>query len=609
MSSYQGKANGFHGEVVSHITIDDQGQIQAVEASYQDSALIGGLAIDRLTQELNQGQASLDEIDAVTGATFSSQAYLTASKKAYAAYQGHISQAEASDPDYALEDPESSQVDVTSSASQSPQDKTVNTSHVEAIIPVEDADFERAVDVIVVGSGGAGLSAAVEAARAGKEVLILEKAGIPGGTTNCSGGVIQAAGTRYQKELTDYKDDTPDKHADLWLRAGDGLLDEALVRDLAQGSPNNIEWLADMGLEWDTLYGHSHIPTVPEDLHADRIHQYKGGGAGGQGTHLTQTLLKAAQNAGAEILYDAEVVSLVQDLKTSQVHGVSFKHLDDKKTYQARDGVVLATASIDHNPALARDLSPQHYQDLLYNTVLAASTNTGDGILMGLEAGAGVSGFGGCIDFDGGTGNATNNQIPTIPMIMVNGAGQRFVCEDATYAYQFRAIFQEEKKHFHPTYMIFADSSIQAPGSPWTSETLASQVEAGQILKAETLEELADLIKVPHVTLKNTIDQWNSQAKQGQDLAYGRIQGVEPLEAPFYARANSATNLGSLGGLKINTDSQVLTQTGQVIPGLYAAGLAAGGWIGSYYPGSGTAIAGIIHQGRKAGQKLGQTTN
>lgn len=75
---------------------------------------------------------------------------------------------------------------------------------------------------------------------------------------------------------------------------------------------------------------------------------------------------------------------------------------------------------------------------------------------------------------------------------------------------------------------------------------------------------------------------------------------------PYYAYENKATNLGSLGGLKINTDCQVLNHFDEVIDGLYAAGLNAGGWIGGYYPGSGTAIAGIVHQGRKAGQALGR---
>ena len=95
-------------------------------------------------------------------------------------------------------------------------------------------------DVLVVGAGGAGVSAAAEAAAAGAKVLILEKAGIAGGTTNLSGGVMQAAGTRFQKEMTAYQDDTPEKHAKLWIKAGEGMVDEELVTDLANGAPGCI---------------------------------------------------------------------------------------------------------------------------------------------------------------------------------------------------------------------------------------------------------------------------------------------------------------------------------------------------------------------------------
>lgn len=344
-------------------------------------------------------------------------------------------------------------------------------------------------------------------------------------------------------------------------------------------------------------------------MHADRIHVYEGGGASGSGVILTQTLLKAAQEAGATIQYDTALQSLIQDKDTKKIIGAAISIHGEKKNILANNAVVLATASIDHNPALAKEMNPQHFNDLNYNTVLSTKTNTGDGIILGMSAGGTINSMGGCIDFCGKTGNATDNRIHTFPMIYINGLGHRFVCEEATYAYTFRAIFQQEKQHNKQTYMIFGESSIQDEFSPWTKESLANDIKSGLVKKADTIEELAKIIKVPAQNLKDTLSKWNRDVQSGHDTNYGRAQGLAEIKAPFYAYHNKASNLGSIGGLKINIDGQVIDNLGQPIPNLYAAGLNAGGWIGGYYPGSGTAISGIVHQGRKAGQAIAKHKN
>ncbi len=600
MSEYKGASQGFHGEIIATINVENS-KIVSLESEHDSQAYIGDLGIKRLIEEVKE-IGTLD-VDTVTGATYSTQALLTAAKKAYAVSQGELSEEEALDASVGAGEGEEA-VDSISGATGAALE-VENTSPTKARLAYnESVEFEESYDVVIAGSGGAGLSAAVEAARGGLSVVIYEKAGIPGGTTNYSGGVIQAAGTKLQKEKFDIEDDSAEKHAALWIRAGEGMVDETLVQDLAKHGAENLDWLEEMELEWEDLYGHSHIPYVDEAYHRDRIHQYKNGGGGASGTLLSLALLEVAEEAGAEIVYDTAVTALVQDLDSKKVHGVVIEREGGEKLIQANRGVVLATASVDHNPALAKDLHPQQFHDLQYSTILSAETNTGDGILMGMDSGAAIAGMGGTIDFDGKTGNATNNKIPTIPLIFVNGAGERFVTEDATYAYQYRAIFQQQTQLAAPTYMIFGHNSISESGSSWTEEALKEDVENGVVKKADSLEELAEMIDVPVKNFVNTVNYWNETAARGEDPVYGRVQGIKPLEGPYYAYTNHATNLGSLGGLKINVDTQVLDHYGEVIEGLYAAGLNAGGWIGGYYPGSGTAIAGIIHQGRKAGQHL-----
>lgn len=469
-------------------------------------------------------------------------------------------------------------------------------------VNAKEITWDKESEVVVVGGGGTGLAAALQAAMDGAKVLILEKSGVAGGTTNFSGGVMQAAGTEAQKKYTKFQDDTPEKHFQLWMQAGEGSVDEDLVRDLAYTAPEHIKWLTEnAGIKWTSVYGHSHIPYVDKELFADRIHVYEGGGAGGQGVVLTKALLENALAKGAEIEYETAVTRLLKN-DAGEVIGVVAKQKDQEIYVKAKKGVILATASIDTNEEMAKDMSPQQYWDITTQQCLCSPMNTGDGIRMAMEIGAAVCGFGGTIDFCGKTGAATDNRVPVFPSFIVNKKGRRFVCEDATYAYHYRAIFQQEKQLNGPTYMIFGESSLEAPSAPWNKETLAKDVADGVVIKANTIEELAKLINVDAANLAATLNTWNNDMKNGgKDTQFDRVDGLKPITGPFYAYKNVSFNLGSLGGVKINTNAQAIGVNGEVIPRLYAGGLNAGGWIGNYYPGSGTAIIGTVHWGRRAG--------
>lgn len=462
--------------------------------------------------------------------------------------------------------------------------------------------WDKETDVVIVGGGGAGLAAALQAVTDGAKVIVLEKAGITGGTSTLSGGVMQAAGTDAQKSFSKYKEDTPEKHYQLWLKAGEGYVDEELVRDMAYSAPEHIKWLTEtLGIKFTSVYGHSTIPYVDQSLFADRIHVYEGGGGIGGGSVLTKALLKAATDKGAEVEINTEATKLITN-DAGEVIGVTAKQKDAEINIKANKGVILAAASIDHNEEMAKRLSPQQYWDItVQKNVLVAATNTGDGLRMAMEIGADVGGFGGTIDFCGKTGNGTTNQNPTFPMFFVNKAGRRFVDEETTYAYHYRAIFEQEKQLDGSTYMIFGKSSLSATGSPWTVESVAKDVADKIVITANTIEKLAELIGVNPANLADALASWNSDVKKNKDNQFGRVQGLAPIEGPFYAYKNTAFNLGSLGGCRINVDTQVLRPNGDVLPRLYAAGLNAGGWIGPYYPGSGTAIMGCVHWGRKAG--------
>lgn len=484
---------------------------------------------------------------------------------------------------------------------------TVSNSGSEGVAMAASAipeSWDAEADVVVLGAGGTGLSAACAAAEAGVSVKVYDVDIKAGGTTALSGGVIQAAGTQWQKEFTDFTDDTPEKHADCYLEQAEGRADEEVVRVLTSRAPELMEWLAGIGINWIDVYGNCHVPYVTEGLHADRIHVYEGGGAAGQGGVLTDAEYNEALRLGAEFFFGHTAEHLICDPEKGVV-GVQINDGSKTINVKANQGVVLGLGGMDRNEGFAEAYNPQLMWDLTEQNSYISSFAQGDGIRMGIEVNAALATVGGCIDYDMATGNATNNHLPQIPCIFVNGAGNRFVCEDATYAFTYRAIFQQEKQYGAPTWMVVDNKAIEQGVAPWAADLdgAISGDFAGDLFKADTIEELANQIGVPAVSLQNTIDVWNSLAASGEDVMYGRNAGIETLDTPpFVAHRNRSANLGSLGGLKINASAQVIDNNGNPIPHLFAGGMNSGGWYGSYYAGSGTSLTGGLVFGHVAGE-------
>lgn len=465
-----------------------------------------------------------------------------------------------------------------------------------------DETWDAEADVVVLGAGGTGLSAACAAAAAGASVLVYDGDTKAGGTTAISGGVIQAAGTTFQKDFTAFPSDTPSNHAACYIEQAEGLADEALVKAMCERAPELIDWLESIGINWVKVYGNCHVPYVTEGLHADRIHVYEGGGGILGGAILTDTEFVEAERLGAVFNFESKAEHLICDANKAVI-GVEVSQGGSTIRVKANKGVIMALGGIDRNEELAKALSPQQYWDLTTQQSYISTFAMGDGIRMGMEINAALATVGGCIDYDMATGQSTSNAIPQLPCITVNGSGRRFVCEDATYAYQYRAIFQQEKLLNKPTYMILDQNMIEQKVGPWF-EDIDAAIAAGGFYKADTLEELAALIDVPATNLVNAMQSWNASITQtGKDIEFGRnTQLIELNKAPYYANKNVSANLGSLGGLKINTKCEVIDNTGAVIPHLYAGGMNSGGWYGSYYPGSGTSLTGGLVLGHIAGE-------
>jgi urocanate reductase len=258
---------------------------------------------------------------------------------------------------------------------------------------------------------------------------------------------------------------------------------------------------------------------------------------------------------------------------------------------------------------LAKALNQQQYWDLTTQLCFISDTANGDGIRMGMEIGAALATVGGTIDFDAATGNATNNSLPQAPCVIVNANGQRFVCEDATYAYQYRAIFQQVTQLQGPAWMILDQNMVEQKYGSWSAD-IPGAIASGALVTANTYEALAAAIGVPTAAFVRTMDTWNMNiATYGADIDYQRdAQLIQLDKPPYYAAKIVAANLGSLGGLEIDAKAQVINLAGEVIPHLYAGGMNSGGWYGLYYPGSGTSLMGGLVLGRIAGASAAAAT-
>lgn len=476
----------------------------------------------------------------------------------------------------------------------------------------QETTWDEEFDVIVCGGGGAGIAAAYSALENGAEkVVIIEKANQCGGTTSINLGNIMAAGTTLQKEAG-IVDDTGEAMAAWWIAEGEGVADERLVRNLADASADNLEWMAEnFGVAYANLYGAYGTPYLEEGMLKDRIHVIvdaadptKAGGV-----VWTTNGLAAFADKGGQVMTATEVTGLA--MVDGEVVGVEC----GKARYRAKRGVVLAMGGVDRSEELAARYLPQQLSDIKRGGVFVAQTNTGDGIRIGLAAGARGAFYSSVALFYEALYFAANSN-PELASIIVNQRGLRFMREDTTYGYYGRVAYEEAAKNggdAGTTWMILDTKMIASPQGAWSdtaeggAEARAAAIESGALMQADSIDELARLIGVDADTLSETVARWNKDAAAGIDTLFGREKQLGAIdEAPYYAWKVAGTNIGAVGGLVINDEAAVTDQDGKAIPRLFAAGTNSAGWLGRTYPGSGAFLAGCLHWGRIAGRSAAQ---
>lgn len=458
-----------------------------------------------------------------------------------------------------------------------------------ADVPHQDAKDETIdVDVVVVGAGAAGLSAANTALEAGAKVLIMEKVGVTGGSTTRSGGKVLGAGTPWQKAQN--FTDTPDMMYDYLMSFDrDDIMDEDLVRIFCDNSAENIQWLADRGVQFQD------VEPIHSSLTPWRVHNVAGGGGqtSGHGGQICVPLTQAYEKAGGQIIYNCRANELLTDASGAVVGVKGEKSSGGTVTVHAK-AVILATGGYAHNEEMLAK-----YKDFLPTNAYSGVPmgNVGDGLVMAQAVGA------------------KNFDAPGLQMVyvsydcycgineesglIVDAAGSRVVNEWSYQSHVAQALADAKSPVGY--YITAAKAGVCVEPYP----TLANGVKIETVPQAATLEELAGKIGMDPGALKATVARYNELCAKGTDDDFGKpADYMIPVEGDtFYAFPMTPGASVTFGGLQIDTGAHVLNANDQPIPGLFAAGeVAFTGLFDAEYPCCGMAIGCAVYYGRVAAE-------
>ncbi len=590
-----GESIGFNGPIKVKTTIENN-EIKAIEfvENYESFGVLR--AVNLITEEIIEKQSI--NLDVVTGATFATRGVMTAVKNSL----------------------EESGVEM----------EAFNTKYTRG----ELEKSEYTTDVLVIGAGGAGMSAAITASQNGVNVIVIEKLGITGGSTIFSGGAYNAADTErgkltemtesnissinklldktpndeYEKQLQDTVRIQLKEHLDAgntWLfdsvelhqlqtySGGDYQGNPELIKVMCENALDGVDWLESLGAIWKEKLG-SATGSLWQRSHYGIDDEFPNGAP-----EIFPAEKYISENDNIDLhLYTKAVELIINDGK---VVGVKADNKGREIIYNAK-AVIIATGGFGANVEMREKYNEQW--DNLGATIGCSNQNPsaqGDGIILANQAGASLVDMG-MIQLhpngEVGTGMMMGQPHTSgLNRIFINKNGERFVAEDSRRDTLVNAIYAQPDGYM----WIIADGNRYPEGDP----LIANYVALNKTFKADTIEELAEMIDVPVENLKASIEAYNAVVDGGEDefglKTFDKKLGV----APFYAAKRIPTVHHTMGGIEINTKAEVLNINKEVIEGLYAAGEVTGDIHGANRLG-GNAIVDIVVFGRIAGQSASE---
>jgi fumarate reductase flavoprotein subunit len=452
---------------------------------------------------------------------------------------------------------------------------------------MKNSDF----DVIVIGGGGAGLSAAVTAARNGLRVLVAEVGPKVGGSSALSTGVLYAAGTSVQKARGISDDAEAMFQYCMTLNAY--RAQPALLRTLCDNSAAAVEWLISLGVVFR-----------PEDLYVAGVDTVpRGHRAFENGAEIVAALDQAASVAGVTYAVQTRVTKL---LKTA-AGGVEGIEVDGERV--TAPAVVIASGGFGANTEMLARYYPMASasESAWY---IGSKYSRGDGLTMGVEAGGELAGFdNGLVEMTAGMVKEHETYLPGW-LIYVNRDGRRFVRETGAYAIMSHVVSSQIGGE---AFVIFDEAARSTaklivtykPLAPsWTADRLAEFIKEGKITQADTLAELAEKIGVRAATLVTTVETYNADCEKGEDTQFFKDAHYlkKISQPPYYARRIRPGIISvTATGLRINQGACVLDRADRPIPGLFAAGETTCVLPGRYMAGGASLVNNTVF-GRIAGE-------
>ena len=458
--------------------------------------------------------------------------------------------------------------------------------------------WDEETDVLVIGSGFSGLSAAIEAAAGGLKVLLVEKMSYIGGNSSLAGGGMCAWDSKLKmREKLNLGEDSWQLHFEDTMKAGGYYNNPELVEIMVKDAPDAIGWLADNGIEFrDTLKllgGHSAYRSHQESVDSGRS--------------MIKSLQKRAESESVEIRFETKIIGIWRETANSAVTGVCIETKDNNIcNIKANKAVVIASGGFGRDsdllkksqPALSDEIGCNNHKGATGEVIRFAQAIGADTIdmcfLQLFPCGAAKTGGMDRFAFD-------CYSAPGWGGIYVNKEGKRFVNELAGRDEVSNVQLRTQSK---PTWTIINQDMFEKMQTP--ESLIEKAIPAGRVFKADSVEELARQIEIPAKSLEETIDAHNSYVEDGKDPDFNKtiITTITPLnQGPFYAIAQWPTMHYCMGGLPINGDTEVLDVWGNVIPNLLAAGEVTGGLHGSNRL-AGNALTDCVVFGRRAGKKI-----
>jgi fumarate reductase flavoprotein subunit len=444
-------------------------------------------------------------------------------------------------------------------------------------------DFDATAQIVIVGAGGAGMMAALSAARSGATVLLLEKSVRRGCNTELSGGLVQGAGTRFQQALG--IEDTPEAMMSDILGVNCGDADTEVLAAICVRSADVVHFLADV---------------VGLDMHLDRSVLYVGHtrhrmhtSPGEKGSEVVAGLRRLiAATPEITLMDNADVRGLI--VQDGAVTGVA---VGDERI---RAGAVLLSCDgYGNNRDMVREFCPE-IADAVY---IGSENNTGDGIRWGRDAGgelARMTAYQGHSHVNPKHGTRLGGSVPLLGAFIVNLDGNRFADENQGYS-EFASVLLRERAG--EAVEIFDQKIFD---TVWQVGSFREAHEVGAVRRADTIEELAELFGLPAGSVRAALDGYNNGVASGAD-PMGRTDLTRPLPPPYYGARITGALVHTQGGLRIDPSTRVLRPDGSPIAGLYAAGGTATGISGSGPDGymSGNGLIQAFATGLIAGEQMG----